>query len=54
MSETLRVVARFCDGRMLKGTTQDFKPASPRFHLAPAEGGAAAEQLARESLARAG
>ena len=43
MSETLRVVARFCDGRMLKGTTQDFKPASPRFHLVPVEGGEAAE-----------
>ncbi|MGH7289446.1 MAG: DUF6982 domain-containing protein [Myxococcota bacterium] len=39
MAEVLRVVARFRDGRTLKGTTQDFKPASPRFHLVPADGG---------------
>lgn len=27
------VVARFLDGRVLKGTTQDFGPAKPLFHL---------------------
>jgi Family of unknown function (DUF6982) len=37
--ENLRVVVRFGNGRRLKGTTQDFKPLSPRFHLIPAEGG---------------
>jgi small nuclear ribonucleoprotein (snRNP)-like protein len=40
MAENLRVVVRFSNGQKLKGTTQDFKPASPRFHLIPAEGGA--------------
>ncbi len=33
MSESIRVVARFSDGRMLKGTTQDFLPNRPLFHL---------------------
>lgn len=28
------VVARFLDGRVLKGTTQDFAPQKPIFHLA--------------------
>lgn len=28
------VVARFVDGRVLKGTTQDFSPHKPLFHLA--------------------
>ena len=37
------MVARFSNGQMLKGTTQDFKPASPRFHLIPAAGGASVE-----------
>jgi hypothetical protein len=40
MPESLRVVVRFVDGRTLKGTTQDFRPASPRFHLIPADGSA--------------
>ena len=35
-----RVVARFKDGRMLKGTTQDFSPAKDVFHVIPSEGGA--------------
>jgi len=30
-----RVVARFLDGRVLKGTTQDFGPLKPAFHLFP-------------------
>ena len=30
-----RVVARFTDGRVLKGTTQDFAPNEPKFHLVP-------------------
>ncbi|HKA15893.1 MAG TPA: hypothetical protein VKH41_12805 [Myxococcota bacterium] len=38
MAESLRVVVRYADGRTLKGTTQDFRPASPRFHLIPADG----------------
>jgi uncharacterized protein DUF6982 len=40
MAESLRVVVRYADGRTLKGTTGDFRPASPRFHLIPADRGA--------------
>jgi hypothetical protein len=29
------VVVRFMDGRILKGTTRDFAPNKPRFHLFP-------------------
>ena len=32
-----KVVARFQDGRLLKGTTGDFLPAKPSFHLALAD-----------------
>lgn len=31
------VVARFLDGRVLRGTTQDFSPAKSWFHLQPSE-----------------
>lgn len=34
MSELNRVVARFLDGTTLKGTTEDFYPNRPTFHLA--------------------
>jgi hypothetical protein len=37
------VVARFSDGKVLKGTTQDFFPNRPSFHLLPGDGGAAVE-----------
>ncbi len=43
MAESLRVVVRFSNGQTLKGTTQDFNPARPRFHLIPAAGGAPVE-----------
>ena len=36
--ESLKVVARFLDGRTLKGTTHDFSPDKDHFHLV-AEGG---------------
>lgn len=35
-----RVVARFTDGRMVKGTTQDFSVARDHFHVIPPEAGA--------------
>ena len=38
----LRVVARFADGRMLKGTTRDFSASKPTFHIIPDEGHKAA------------
>lgn len=33
MAETNRVVARYLDGSMVKGTTEDFFPNRPTFHL---------------------
>jgi hypothetical protein len=39
MGDATRVVARFSDGKVLKGTTQDFFPNRPSFHLIPLEGG---------------
>lgn len=33
MAEANRVVARFLDGTMVKGTTEDFFPNRPSFHL---------------------
>ena len=35
MSETNKVVVRFLDGRVQKGTTEDFFPNRPTFHLRP-------------------
>ncbi len=32
-----KIVARFQDGRILKGFTGDFLPAKPTFHLTPAD-----------------
>lgn len=43
MAELTRVVARFADGKVLKGSTQDFFPNRPSFHLLPADGGASVE-----------
>ncbi len=43
MTDTTRVVARFLDGRMLNGTTQDFFPNRPTFHVLPMDGGAGLE-----------
>ena len=41
-----RVVARFLDGRVLKGTTADFLPTRPQFHVAvPPHGGGAAQSV---------
>lgn len=34
-----KIVARYVDGRTLKGFTYDFYPNKPRFHLMPAVGG---------------
>ena len=47
MSELIRVVAHHMDGKLLKGTTQDFFPNRPRFHLQPVDGGAAIEVRCR-------
>ena len=43
MADFPQVVAHFTDGKMLKGTTQDFNPNRPSFHIKPAQGGPAVE-----------
>ena len=48
MTEPTRIVARFTDGRMLKGTTQDFFPNRPSFHVLPADGSPAVEVRCRQ------
>ncbi|HVG86693.1 MAG TPA: hypothetical protein VM820_19360 [Vicinamibacterales bacterium] len=45
-----RIVARFADGRMLKGTTQDFAPAKDTFHVIGSEGGSRPVKVAVEDL----
>jgi uncharacterized protein DUF6982 len=35
-----RIVARYADGRTLKGYAGDFDPDQPRFHLVPVDGSA--------------
>lgn len=39
-----RIVARFLDGRMLKGFTTDFLPTKDRFHVTPEEGATGVKQ----------
>jgi uncharacterized protein DUF6982 len=48
MGAVTRVVVRYNDGRVRKGTTQDFFPNRPAFHLLPPEGGAGVEVRCRE------
>lgn len=48
MTETTRVVARYVDGKTLKGTTQDFFPNRPSFHVLPADGSPAVEIRCRQ------
>jgi uncharacterized protein DUF6982 len=38
MAESIQVVVRFSDGKLLKGTSQDFNPARASFHLIPSDG----------------
>ena len=40
-----KVVARYTDGRVLKGFTGDFAPAKPSFRLVPAETDGAAKPI---------
>jgi hypothetical protein len=48
MSEIMRVVVRAADGKVLKGTTQDFFPNRASFHLIPADGGPVQEIRTRQ------
>jgi hypothetical protein len=45
-----RVVARFADGRVVKGTTQDFSVTRDVFHVIPPEVGAAPVRVAMPAL----
>lgn len=45
-----RIVARFADGRMLKGTTQDFTPGKDAFHVIGSEGGSQPVRVDVEQL----
>ncbi len=38
MAENIKVVAHYLDGRIVKGSTQDFFPNRPMFHLRSMEG----------------
>ena len=39
MAETNKVIARFLDGRIIRGSTDDFFTGRPGFHLHPIDGG---------------
>ena len=43
MAESARIVVHYLDGKVIKGTSQDFNPTRPVFHLIPAEGGPAVD-----------
>ncbi|MEZ5292778.1 MAG: hypothetical protein R2745_16980 [Vicinamibacterales bacterium] len=45
-----RVVARFADGRMVKGTTQDFSVTRDFFHVIPTDPGAAPVKVGLPAL----
>lgn len=47
-----KIVARFVDGRILKGCTNDFTPAKDQFHVTPdgAPAGAEPQAIKREEL----
>jgi hypothetical protein len=47
MADSNRVVARLADGTMIKGTTQDFFPNRPLFHIAPVGGAPVVEVRTR-------
>ena len=47
MSDGNRVVAHLLGGKLIKGTTQDFFPNRPVFHVLPVDGGAPVEIRAK-------
>jgi hypothetical protein len=48
MADTNKVVAHLIGGKLVKGTTQDFFPNRPFFHLQPMDGGPAVEFRTRQ------
>ena len=51
MTDFNKVVAHLLGGRLLKGTTQDFFPNRPLFHVVPAGGGMPVEVRCRQMKA---
>jgi hypothetical protein len=47
MAESNKVVAHLLDGSLIKGTTQDFFPNRPLFHISPCDGRSPVEVKAR-------
>ncbi|MBZ5639570.1 MAG: hypothetical protein LAO51_12565 [Acidobacteriia bacterium] len=45
-----KIVVHMKDGTVHKGVTQDFDPASPAFHVLPAEGGGVPRRVAVEGM----
>jgi len=43
MPDPARIVVHYLDGKVSKGTSQDFNPTRPVFHLIPSEGGPAVD-----------
>jgi hypothetical protein len=43
--EKVKIVARYLDGRMVKGFTQDFNPNKPAFHIFSQEASSARESM---------
>jgi hypothetical protein len=48
MSEINKVVVRYLDGKVVKGTTEDFFPNRANFHLRPLTGGDALDVYCKE------
>lgn len=48
MSEHNKVVVRYANGKVIKGTTQDFFPNRPLFHLQPLDGSPSHEVRAKD------
>jgi hypothetical protein len=46
----LRVVARYIDGRIIKGSTLDFAPGKMKFHLTPQDNPAASAEVQVDDL----
>jgi len=48
MTDTNKVVVRYLDGRVQKGTTEDFFPNRPSFHLRPLNSGEVVDVLSKD------
>jgi hypothetical protein len=48
LAEIIKVVVRYANGKVMKGTTHDFFPNRPAFHVVAEEGGATVKVLCKE------